>query len=197
MRGVAPAWLAVIACGIAAASPAHASGSKNVDCVYNPTEAEQEAYTAYYTDHFDFEPGKPIPEPTEAVKNALGSQMTRCASELGWDKETFMAAFEAKVGNMIAMGVTGSIPLNESGQNQVFDKLVTSRWRDLRIIAGDLKVEPDEYRETLLYVRKRDVWAYEPEVIDDVIRRYGPALAMGLLMREDAYDYLRSRDEEQ
>lgn len=185
MRWGAFISVTMIAGGVAIASPAAAQEADvppNIACMRDATDAESAAYVSYYTDHFDYQPGGPIPDPTEALGDALASHLYRCMAELDWDDATMSAAFGAQTGYLVEMGIVNSMPVSTPGRLEVQEILNRISMRDLRILSGEQQADSAEQAQAMQAMTGGSVVSMEKGATA-VIENYAPQLAKARLIR--------------
>ncbi|MBS7670514.1 hypothetical protein [Croceicoccus gelatinilyticus] len=193
MRFPLSACFALIAGGVAIAAPAAAQEADvppNIACMRDATDAENAAYISFYTDHFDYQPGGPIPDPTEALSNALASHLYRCMAELDWDDATMSAAFGAQTGYLVEMGIVNSMPVSTPSRLEVQEMLNRISMRDLRILSGELQADGVERAQAMQAMTGGFVVSMEEGAIA-TIENYAPPLAKARLIRIEGLHRLR------
>ncbi|WP_144098099.1 hypothetical protein [Croceicoccus sediminis] len=197
MRRFASACLALIAGGIVGTSHAHAQDADvppNIACMRDATDAENAAYISYYTDHFDYEPGGRIPDPTEALAGALESHLYRCMAELDWDEATMSAAFGAQTGYLVEMGILNAMPLSAPVRMEVQERLNQASMRDLRILSGEEDAEGSERADAMAAITggvSSGPGAGLGQDAVTIVENYAPQLAKARLIRIEGLHRLR------
>lgn len=197
MRRFASACLALIAGGIVGASDVHAQDAdvpRNIACMRDATDAENAAYISYYTDHFDYEPGGRIPDPTEALAGALESHLYRCMAELDWDEATMSAAFGAQTGYLVEMGILNAMPLSAPVRMEVQERLNRASMGNLRILSGKEVAEESERADAMTAitggVSPHLGTAFGQDVVA-IVENFAPQLAKARLIRIEGLRRLR------